>query len=628
MWYTGVKSEFNTVADMVDVLMADPANFDINVAIDLLDGSASVIGYATSANGIAWTDVDNSVVSGSGPLWESVGDPCVVKANGTYEMWYTRGTTDLVTDDFDDILDAIMALNLSDLWDILDDTGISDFLTAYLAKNLTTINGFISNTSSVIAYSTSDDAVTWTVQDESDLIGSSTNLWSSVAAPCVIGDGVNYKIWFTKGIGTLDFQSLFDLIFGADCSIGLATYPPSGGGGGGGGGAPPGTTYFYEKVDSEGYFIARVVATSSDSLARVIIPDGIRGQNAYGNPLVYITIIEMEEPPASPPDHSFIGLVYNFGPEGATFEPPITLTIFYDPELIPEGVDEEDLTIAVWDEDTDTWIELDSVIDTDEHTISVQISGFSTYAVLVSYVPATFSILDISIAPGQVDINQTVEITATVSNSGTIPGTYQVELLINNEVEDVQGITLGGGESTTVSFEITKSVPGTYTVSIGGLTGSFTVNEAEEPEPEEPEPEEPEPEAEANIVVNELLVTPPTPRVGDTVTISVLVVNSGDGEGSYEVVLYIDNKVADSETVTLAGNTEQTVTFTHIPETTGVHTVEVDDLSAIFAVLKQAEEPEEPSALNWWLIGGIIGCCVVATAIVAVFLLRRRFALR
>ena len=36
---------------------------------------------------------------------------------------------------------------------------------------------------------------------------------------------------------------------------------------------------------------------------------------------------------------------------------------------------------------------------------------------------------------------------------------------------------------------------------------------------------------------------------------------------------------------------------------------------------------EEPAALNWWLIGGIIGGCAVIGAIVAVFLLRRRFGL-
>jgi hypothetical protein len=618
MWYTGIKSEFATPADIANELMADPTNFDINDAIALLDSSASVIGYTESSDGESW-GAGSEVLAGSGPIWEGVGDPCVVKANGTYEMWYTRGTTDLATDDFDDLLAAIIALNLSDLWDVLDTSGIEAFLNAYLARNPDDINNLISNTSSVIAYATSDDGAVWTVRAESDLTGSSTNLWSSVSSPCVIGDGTNYTMWFTKGIGTLDVDSLVDLIFGADCTIGRATYPPSGGGGGGGGGAPPGTTYFYDKVDPEGYFLARVVATSTDSLAWLIIPEGTNGQNASGNPLVYVTIVEMDEPPAPPADHSFIGLVYTFGPEGATFEPPITLTIYYDPELIPEEIDEEDLTLAVLDEDTDTWVKLDSVVDTEKHTISVQISGFSTYAILVSYLPATFSILDISITPGQVDINQPVVITATVSNSGTISGTYQVALFINDEVEDVQEITLGGGESTTVSFEVTKSVPGSYTVSIGGLTGSFIVREAEVIKPPVTEPE-------ADIAVHRLWVTPPTPAIGETVTISALVKNQGDGAGSYEVILIIDGKVVESKTVTLAANSETTVTFTYIPETAGIHVVEIDDLNTIFAVLKgAAEEEEKPAALNWWLIGGIIGGCAVITAVAVVFLLRRRF---
>ncbi len=43
-------------------------------------------------------------------------------------------------------------------------------------------------------------------------------------------------------------------------------------------------------------------------------------------------------PPTPPEDFSVIGLVYDFGPNGATFDPPITLTITYDPALIPEGL--------------------------------------------------------------------------------------------------------------------------------------------------------------------------------------------------------------------------------------------------------------------------------------------------
>jgi hypothetical protein len=37
-------------------------------------------------------------------------------------------------------------------------------------------------------------------------------------------------------------------------------------------------------------------------------------------------------------------------------------------------------------------------------------------------------------------------------------------------------------------------------------------------------------------------------------------------------------------------------------------------------------EIELAAAMNWWLIGGIIGGCAVVAAIVAVFLMRRRFA--
>jgi len=622
MWYTGVNTDL-TLADISDVLTAT-GSFDMDAIVGLVDGSASVIGYATSADGVAWTDVDNNVLSGSGPVWESVGDPCVVKVNGTYEMWYTRGTTDLTAGDFNALLTAINDLDLSGLWTTLDTSGISDFLTAYLAKNLTTINGLISNTSSVIGYATSDDGAVWTVQEESDLTGSSTNLWSSVGAPSVLGDGTNYTMWFTEGIGTLDFQSLFDLIFGGDCTIGQATYPPSGGGFPGGGGRPPpppGTTPLAGLLDVDGYFIVDVTATSEDELASVTIPEGTQGLDEFGYPLNEITIVEIEESPDPPTDHAVIGIIYDFGPDGATFDPPITLTITYDPALLPEGVDEVDLVVARWDEDTETWVKLPSVVDPENNTITVEIDGFTGFAILAANAPADFTVLFLSITPATVDINRTVEVSVDVINTGDLTGTYQIELLVNGEVEEIKEVTLDGSGRITVSFYVIKSTPGRYTVSIGDLTGSFIVNEAEVIEPPETEPE-----PEADIVVSELLVTPPAPRIGETVTISVLVINEGDGEGSYNVILFIDDKVAESRTVTLLGNSEQTITFTTTAETTGVHTVEVDNLSALFAVLKGVEVPEESAALNWWLIGGIIGGCAVITAIATIYLLRRRFA--
>ena len=53
-----------------------------------------------------------------------------------------------------------------------------------------------------------------------------------------------------------------------------------------------------------------------------------------------------QDGPPPPKDTSIIGLAYNFGPDRATFDPPITLTRSYDPNDIPESVAEEDLVLA------------------------------------------------------------------------------------------------------------------------------------------------------------------------------------------------------------------------------------------------------------------------------------------
>ncbi|GAJ02421.1 unnamed protein product, partial [marine sediment metagenome] len=45
-----------------------------------------------------------------------------------------------------------------------------------------------------------------------------------------------------------------------------------------------------------------------------------------------------ESPPDPPEDAHIIGLAYGFGPNGATFDPPLILEYTYDPDALPEGV--------------------------------------------------------------------------------------------------------------------------------------------------------------------------------------------------------------------------------------------------------------------------------------------------
>jgi len=99
-----------------------------------------------------------------------------------------------------------------------------------------------------------------------------------------------------------------------------------------------------------------------------------------GNPLQSITVDETCV--VFPPDPKIIGCVYDYKPTGATFSPPITLTLKYDPGLVPAGVDESKLVIAFYNTATSKWeVVPGSVVDTVKHTVTVQISHFTMFAV-------------------------------------------------------------------------------------------------------------------------------------------------------------------------------------------------------------------------------------------------------
>jgi photosystem II stability/assembly factor-like uncharacterized protein len=93
--------------------------------------------------------------------------------------------------------------------------------------------------------------------------------------------------------------------------------------------------------------------------------------------------------------------------------------------------------------------------------------------------PASLS--DLTISPPEVNIGETVTISVLVTNPGSIECTYQVQLMLDGSVEETKEVTLIGGDSQTVTFTITKDFPGVYSVTIGALSGVFTVKISPEP---------------------------------------------------------------------------------------------------------------------------------------------------
>jgi len=142
-------------------------------------------------------------------------------------------------------------------------------------------------------------------------------------------------------------------------------------------------------VTGEGVFTEEVTAESESGEAKLTIGEGTVGLTEEGQPLSEIWLIEMDKEPAAPPaDAKIVGLTCDLGPNGATFDPPITLTSTYDPNEIPRRASERDLVIAVWDKDAGEWVTLEGcTVDTVNNTISAPVSHFSRYSVIAPIPP-------------------------------------------------------------------------------------------------------------------------------------------------------------------------------------------------------------------------------------------------
>jgi len=386
----------------------------------------------------------------------------------------------------------------------------------------------------------------------------------------------------------------------------------------GGGGAPapkkpkvtPGVTDVSDFITSRGYFTDNVTAESEDGLVNLNISKGTIGKTKEDKALSEISILEMEEPPDPPADYSIIGLTYNLGPDGATFTPAVTLTFTYNNNDMPEGVNEADLVLAIWDEEAGEWIELASIVDPVNNTITVQISHLTPYTILSRTRPAAFTTADLSVSPSEVDVGEGVTIRALVTNTGDLAGSYKVTLKLNGKLVATEEVTLAGGDSKTVTFVTTQDVAGTCTVNVNGLSGTFTVRQPVVPAP-------------AAFTTSGLTVSPAEVDIGQRVTIRALATNTGDLAGSYKVTLKLNGKLVATEEVTLAGGDSKTVTFVTTQDTAGTYTVNINGLSGTFTV-KQPVVPPQPTKINWWLIGGIIAFVIVIG--VSIWLILRRRA--
>lgn len=223
---------------------------------------------------------------------------------------------------------------------------------------------------------------------------------------------------------------------------------------------------------------------SEDETIKVTIPEGAAALDIWGDPLTELNFI-IEETPSPPPDEaSIIGSAYRLGPDGATFDPPVSLSWSYEPTDIPNTVSEESLAIAYYNEDAGEWVALPSNTDMEIHQVTATVEHLTTFALLgfpPPPKPAEFVLTSLSIHPEEADAGEIVFVTVLIKNIGGLEGSQAVTLEVDGVIENTKEVTLASGTERAVVFTTDRADAGSCLVDVNGLKGSFTVTESPAP---------------------------------------------------------------------------------------------------------------------------------------------------
>jgi hypothetical protein len=167
--------------------------------------------------------------------------------------------------------------------------------------------------------------------------------------------------------------------------------PGSSGGGAGGpagaaGGSGPSSRIaridLSQNIDDRGLVHQEVRAADKSNAVQVLIPINTTALTSDKRPVQAIDVNTLGNHPVTADNQFVIGSALDLQPSGATFSPPITIGISYDPSKLTNGLTDGDLAIGYFDTAQGKWMMLDSTVDAQSHVVIAKTSHFTTFAVL------------------------------------------------------------------------------------------------------------------------------------------------------------------------------------------------------------------------------------------------------
>jgi hypothetical protein len=267
----------------------------------------------------------------------------------------------------------------------------------------------------------------------------------------------------------------------------------SGSGGGGGLGLTPTLTTVTViglsgekglKVDNSGKTPEDSRLTDPERKITLDIPSGAILKTGAGQPLNSITLTTPFPPPSPPPQYAIV-LSKEFGPSGATFNPPITLTLTYTEASLPAGAIEPALVIALWD--GAKWILLPTAVNTETNTLTAPVSQFTTFALLAPIQPPPRVTITSPVTGATLTAGKPVTVSVSIENfqivaaggTGVIPGQGHIHYYLDVDPPTTPGApavtTAGTYKSTPEPFVVWENVPaGTHTFSTQLVNNNHT----------------------------------------------------------------------------------------------------------------------------------------------------------
>ncbi|HUV52998.1 MAG TPA: CARDB domain-containing protein [Dehalococcoidia bacterium] len=178
---------------------------------------------------------------------------------------------------------------------------------------------------------------------------------------------------------------------------------------------------------------------------------------------------------------------------------------------------------------------------------------------------AKFEIGALNISPAQVIEGNSVLASVDVTNAGKAEGTFQARLRIDNALREIKYVPMAAGEKKTISFTIDAAEAGTHSIRLNSLAGKFSVL--------------------TPPGFAELVVSPAQVRIGEQVTVSANISNTGGVSGNYTLDLKVNGLAQETKTVQVNADSTETVTFALTKNNAGTYSVNVGSLSGSFTVL-------------------------------------------